>query len=238
MEKEKNLFKKATRANKKLRIALTGPSGSGKTYSALLLATGLSDKVALVDTESNSSTHYTDLFNYDYIDYNEHFESHIYRNYLDMIDMAEKNGYEVLVIDSFSHAWTGHKGILELNEAYANKEFRGNTWAAWSKTNVTAYYPLINKLLVESKMHIICTMRSKTEHAMDKDGAGKTVIRKIGTKTQQRDDVIYEFDTVLGLQHGEEGLVFPEKDRTRVVLSEGLTVDNKLVEKFKNYLKS
>ena len=44
-------FKKATREQAKLRLALCGPSGSGKTYTALAIATHLGQRVALARAE-------------------------------------------------------------------------------------------------------------------------------------------------------------------------------------------
>lgn len=51
-------FVKATRAAVKARIALAGPSGSGKTYTALTLATRLSDSVGVIDTERGRASLY------------------------------------------------------------------------------------------------------------------------------------------------------------------------------------
>ena len=48
-------LRKATRKQAKIKLALQGPSGSGKTYSALLLASGITDwsKIAVIDTENH-----------------------------------------------------------------------------------------------------------------------------------------------------------------------------------------
>ena len=62
-------------------------------------------------------------------------------------------------------------------------------------------------------MHIIVTMRSKTETVQ---GEGKKVM-KLGMKSEQRDGVEYEFTTVLDLQH-ESHLATATKDRTRLFM--------------------
>src|SRR5690606_1687083 len=49
-------FEEATKDAAKARIALTGPAGSGKTYTALMLAFGLGEKVAVIDTERGSAS--------------------------------------------------------------------------------------------------------------------------------------------------------------------------------------
>ena len=51
-----SIFKKATKAEAKLRMAIAGPSGSGKTYTSLAIATALGQRVALVDTEHGSAS--------------------------------------------------------------------------------------------------------------------------------------------------------------------------------------
>ena len=58
-------FKKATKEQAKLRLALFGVSGSGKTYTALRIATGLGGKIAVIDTERNSACKYSDRFDFD-----------------------------------------------------------------------------------------------------------------------------------------------------------------------------
>ncbi|MGJ3562103.1 AAA family ATPase [Streptomyces sp. INA 01156] len=55
----------ATKEQAKARIALTGPTGSGKTYSALVIGTGIGDRIALIDTEHGSASKYADEFAFD-----------------------------------------------------------------------------------------------------------------------------------------------------------------------------
>jgi len=95
---------------------------------------------------------------------------------------------------SFSQAWNGDKGILDLNNAFADRDFKGNTFRAWGKTNQIAYYPLMDKVLLKNNMHIIVTIRSKTDHQIMVNEFGKmTGVQKVGLKGEQRDGVIYEF---------------------------------------------
>lgn len=222
-----NLFQKAVRTQKAARIFIRGTSGSGKTYSSLLLAKALADgkPIAVIDTEKNSSTLYTDDksldVDFDVIDYNKLYQDHNPSHYIELIDMAEKNGYKVLIIDSLSHAWIGKGGILEINEQIAQAKYHGNSFAAWVKTTPEYYNPLINKIILGNDIHIIATGRTKTEYEVTKDDQGKTKITKFGTKTQQREGLDYEFDIVLDLQHGTEGIASPDKDRTRVIHKDG-----------------
>lgn len=200
------MFKKAERKQAKLRLALAGPSGSGKTYSALLIAKGLGGKIAVLDTEKGSASLYADLVDFDVVDLMAPFTP---ERYIEVIAAAEAAGYDTLVIDSYSHEWTGPGGCLEANEALAHSKFRGNTWAAWNETT-PRHRKLTNKIL-GSSMHIICTMRSKTETVQ---GEGKKII-KLGMKSEQRDGTDYEFTVVLDVAHDTHEAV-ASKDRTRL----------------------
>lgn len=200
------MFKKAERKQAKLRLALAGPSGSGKTYSALLIAKGIGGKIAVLDTETGSASLYSDLADYDVVDLAAPFTP---ERYIEVITAAEKAGYDTLIIDSYSHEWTGSGGCLEANEQLAHSKFKGNTWAAWNETT-PRHRKLTNKIL-GSAMHIICTMRSKTETVQ---GEGKKII-KLGMKSEQRDGTDYEFTVVLDVGHDSHE-ASASKDRTRL----------------------
>lgn len=200
------MFKKAERKQAKLRLALAGPSGSGKTYSALLLAMGLGGRIAVIDTEHGSASLYADLVDFDAMELHAPYSP---ERYIDAITAAEQAGYETLIIDSYSHEWTGSGGCLELNETVAHQKFRGNTWAAWNETT-PRHRKLTDKILTSS-MHIICTMRSKTETVQ---GEGKKIL-KLGMKSEQRDGTDYEFTVVLDLTH-DGHTATASKDRTKL----------------------
>ena len=94
-------FIKATKKQSKLRMALFGTSGSGKTFSALRIATGLGKKIAVIDTERGSASKYSDRFNFDVCE----LEKPTVDNMVKTISEAEENGYDVLIIDSLTHAF-------------------------------------------------------------------------------------------------------------------------------------
>ena len=200
------MFKKAERKQAKLRLALAGPSGAGKTYSALLIAKGIGGKIAVLDTEKGSASLYSDLVDFDVVDLTAPFTP---ERYIEVITAAEAAGYDTLIIDSYSHEWTGPGGCLEDNEKLAHSKFKGNTWAAWNETT-PRHRKLTNKIL-GSSLHIICTMRSKTETVQ---GEGKKII-KLGMKSEQRDGTDYEFTVVLDVAH-DSHVAVASKDRTRL----------------------
>ena len=61
-------------------------------------------------------------------------------------------------------------------------------------------------------MHIIITMRSKTETAQVEENGRKKVV-KLGMKAEQRDGFEYEMTAILDIQH-ETNYALPSKDRT------------------------
>lgn len=176
-------FKKAKRGLSKLRLALSGVSGSGKTYSALLLAKGLGGRIAVIDTERGSASLYADMPGIPEFDVLELEAPFSPERYVEAIRAAEDAGYDVLIIDSMTHEWTGKGGCLELVEEIAKARFRGNTWSAWSE--LTPRHRDFVDAILTSKLHVIATMRSKTETAQEEKN-GRKIVQKLGMKTEQR----------------------------------------------------
>jgi len=184
-------FTKAVKTQAKLRLCLIGPAGSGKTYSALSIGTGLAKllgkgKVALIDTEHGSASKYAGLFDFDTLQ----LDSFSAENY--MAGIKDASGYDVLIIDSLSHAWSGIGGILDQKNVMDARG--GNSFMNWGKLT-----PVLNRLvetILASDTHIICTLRSKMEYVQEKDDRGKVTIRKVGMQPVMRDGIEYEFDLV------------------------------------------
>lgn len=184
------MFKKAQKSQSKARIAIIGPSGSGKTYTALTIASAMGQRIALIDTENGSASKYADIFDFD----TANLTSYHPDNYIRMIREAESAGYDVLIIDSLSHAWSGPDGVLELVDKAAVK-YRDNRFSAWRDAS-----PIHNKLvhtIITANMHIIATMRSKTEWVTTTDEHGRMKPQKVGLAPIQRENIEYEFDIVM-----------------------------------------
>lgn len=193
-------FQKATKKQAKLRLAIFGPSGAGKTYSALRIATGMGGRVAVIDTEHGSASKYGDRFDFDVLN----LPGQDIRTYIKA--MAAATEYDVLIIDSLTHAW---KELLQEVDKLAYSKFGGNTWAAWSKG--TPKQNMMVDALLRFPGHIIATMRSKTEWTVqDKDGQ-KTPVR-VGLSPDQGKGIEYEFDMLMQLSPNHVAEVL--KDRT------------------------
>lgn len=174
------MFKKATKSSIKIRLALSGASGSGKTYSALAIASHLGKSIAVIDTEHGSAARYADIFQFDTCELTNHHPS----KYIEAIIAAEQAGYDVIIIDSLTHAW------------FAELELAGKGFDGWKNVR-----PLERKLIdtmLSSSAHLIATMRAKTEWILEeytaKDGKTKSAPKKIGTAPVQASGIEYEFD--------------------------------------------
>jgi hypothetical protein len=221
-------FKKAEKQQRMLRMALMGPSGSGKTLTSLLLAKELAEggTIALLDTERGSASLYSDRVEFDTCQL-ENFKP---QTYIEAIKMASEAGYKVLVIDSLSHAWSGEGGLLDQVSARGGNSFTDG----WGKVGT----PLQNQLLkaiLECPMHVIVTMRVKTEYVVEKDERGKSVPKRVGLTAVQREGVEYEFD-IIGLLDLQNTLTI-EKTRMMALTGEVISKpDGALARKIMGWL--
>lgn len=208
-----SIFQKAERRKAKLRLALCGPSGSGKTFSALKIAKGLTagipggGKIALIDTENGSGQLYCDIANYDVAEIAPPFSV---EKYIGAIKGAEEAGYDVLIIDSLSHAWSKAGGILDEVNKRGGKNSFTNGWR-----DATPLHDKFIDTILQSSIHIIATMRAKTAYEMEKDDKGKIVPVKKGMEPVQRSGLEYEFTVVLDMDN-ERHTATSGKDRTRL----------------------
>lgn len=195
-------FKRATKAAAKLRAAVFGPSGAGKTYTTLGVAKGLGGRVAVIDTERGSASKYSDRFEFDVLE----LDDQSIDGYVEAIRLAGQEGYDVLIIDSLSHAW---QTLLEEVEKLAKAKYRGNTWSAWSEGT-----PMQRKLvgaILDFPGHVLATMRSKTEWTTV-DNNGKKTPQRVGLAPEQGKGVEYEFDLLVEIS--TEHIANVIKDRT------------------------
>lgn len=186
------MFKKATKTQAKLRLTFDGPAGAGKTYSSLLLAKTLGGKVAVIDTEHGSASKYAHLFEFDTVALPEFSLD----TYMKAIAAAREAKYEVLVIDSLSHAWTGKGGALE--EVDRRSAGKASAFTSGWRDVTPKHNALVDAILAYPG-HVICTMRQKHEYVLEEDSKGKKVPRKVGMAPVQRDGMEYEFDVVADL---------------------------------------
>jgi hypothetical protein len=181
-------LRKSNRRQAKIKMALQGPAGSGKTYSSLLIAKGLLngrfEKVAVIDSEKGSSDLYADLGNYNVLALDDYSPE----KYIQAIDLCEKEGMEVIIIDSITHAW---EYLLDYHGSLS-----GNSFTNWNK--ITPRQRAFVERILNSSCHVIATMRTKQDYVLNQKD-GKYIPEKVGLKAVQRDGVEYEFTLILDL---------------------------------------
>lgn len=183
------VFKPATKEAAKARIALTGPSGSGKTYSALMLAFGLGESVALVDTERGSASKYVGRNGWQFQTVQPNSYSPL--SLVDTLGAAAGAGFDVLIIDSLSHYWMGTDGMLE----QVDRRSGNNKFTSGWKVVGPEEKKMIDAILAYPG-HIIVTLRTKTEYVLETNDRGKQEPKRVGLKPVQREGIEYEFDLI------------------------------------------
>jgi hypothetical protein len=205
------MLRQATRTKAKIRLGLSAVSGGGKTYSAILIAKGLSkgdlSKVAIIDTENGSADLYAHMGNYNVLTLNAPFSP---ERYIDAIKTCEDAGINVIIIDSITHEWDGKGGCLQIQEQLGGK------YQDWAK--VTPRHQAFIDAILQSKCHMITTVRRKQDYEMTKDSSGKMKVEKAGLKEVTREGFEYELtaNIELDIRHNATAL----KDRTGLFMDQ------------------
>lgn len=211
-------FAPAVRLNTPMIIGISGASGSGKTFTALTLAMGLAGpegKIAFIDTEGRRSLHYADLkgpdgkllFAFDHCDMPAPYSP---ARFLDALTTAEKAGYAVIVVDSFSDEYVGAGGLVDMADAELARV--KNSAAAWAKPK--AQHKLVTRWLRQSRVHVIFCLRAEEKVRLEKvmrDGREQTVVVPIGWVPITEKNVPYEMGTSFMLTPDAPGVPKPIK---------------------------
>lgn len=193
------MFKPAQKQQSKLRMTIDGPAGSGKTYTALRFAHSITarigGKIAVIDTERGSASKYVGEapdgipWQFDVLELQQFSPE----RYTEAILAAGRAGYAVLVIDSLSHAWEGVGGALEIKDRVAGSGGE-NSFTAWR--HVTPLHNRMVDSILQAPMHVITTMRSRTEYVVETKDGRIVGVRRVGLAPVQRPGMEYEFDIV------------------------------------------
>ena len=220
-------LRQSERRQAKIKMALQGSAGSGKTYSSLLLAKGLTggnlSKVAIIDTENGSADLYAHLGNYNVLSLQPPFTP---QKYVEAIELCEKAGMEVIILDSISHCWDY---LLDYHSSLA-----GNSFTNWAK--IKPLEKLFIDKILQSNAHVIATMRTKQDYVLNQKD-GKYIPEKVGLKSVQRDGLDYEFTLVfdLDIKH----FAVSSKDRTGLFMGKPeFTISENTGKKILNWCNS
>lgn len=163
---------KAMRTKSKASIVIEGLAGTGKTGLALLIAKTLSPKgydgLFFVDTENKSADLYEGIpmsdgekcLPFTKVDLTGE-DGYQPSNFLQLREMAIKDGYDVFVQDSTSHAWVGRAGVLELVAKLEEENSKLNKFNAWGNAVVMSEKNGLADMLRDPSIHVISTVRLK-----------------------------------------------------------------------------
>ena len=203
-------LEQAKKQQVKLRVGISSPSGFGKTYSALLLAFGITGdwkKIAVIDTENSSASLYSALGDYNTLNLESPYSP---ERYIEAIRIAENAKMEVVIIDSITHEWNGKGGCLQIHEQL------GGRFQDWARVS-PRHQALIDAIL-QSKCHVITSVRKKIDYSMDKDSNGRTKVVKLGLKDITREGLDYEMTLNFEIIN-DNHLVIASKDRTGLFMN-------------------
>ena len=204
-------LRKATRQKAKIKLGLSAVAGGGKTMSAILIGKGLANgnlsKVAMIDTENGSGDLYAHIGAYNILPLVAPFTP---EKYVSAIKECEDAGMEVIIIDSITHEWDGKGGCLEIQSDL------GGRYQDW-KTVTPRHQNFINAIL-QSKCHVITTVRRKQDYDMSKNEIGKSTVTKVGLKEVTREGFEYEVTTNLELDQRHNATA--SKDRTGLFMGQ------------------
>ena len=188
----------AKRNNAKPLIGLYAQSGAGKTYSALLLARGFvgpNGRICMIETESGrgeayaSPTEYPEIGGYDVISLTDNFSP---ATYGEAITIAEKGGYDAMIVDSASHEWEGTGGVLDMAETRAASGMKGVL--VWQKPKIDHQKHFMLRFMQTSIPLVILNMRAKypmVEVFNPKKNRNEPQ-RSETLEPKQSDDILYE----------------------------------------------
>jgi hypothetical protein len=157
-------FRPAKREQIPLLLGVAGGTGSGKTLSALRMARGIAEggPFAFVDTENGRGLHYADQFpEMQHGDLRAPFRPDAYTDaiqdgFAHLKDVPKER--RVVVVDSFSHEWTGDGGCLDWVDEITNGDPKRNP-QAWAKVK-PAHRKMMTRLL-GLDAHVILCLRAE-----------------------------------------------------------------------------
>lgn len=205
---------KAVREKVDTKIMLFSPSGAGKTYSALRLATGMASEISknegrparilFGNTEASRGYYYADEFTYDIVDLIPPYNPEMF---VDFINYAVAEKYDILIIDSISPEWEGKGGCLELQQQ------AGGRYTDWAK--ISPRHDKFIQAIINAPIHIINTARAKSAYETSKDDRGKVTPTKIGLDAKQREGMDFEHTCVFQIDTATH-MATVQKDNTHI----------------------
>lgn len=171
---------KAKRQRRPLKIGLEGLSGSGKTFTGLRMAfamrrAGIGKRIVVADSENESAGLYDGIqidgekWEYDVCPLP--VEAQHPKGYTDCYEFLVRQGFDIILIDSMTHAW---KGALNRVDEIAARNKGDKFGAGWRA--VTPEQEQMMRVLTDGRAHLITTTRVKGEYERVEGQGGRDKI--------------------------------------------------------------
>lgn len=178
-------FETATKEARPVRALLDGPPGSGRLQAALRMASALGERIAVIDTERGRCRQYADEVAFDVTE----MTSFDPRDLCLALYEAAIDGYDVVVIATWSAFWAGPEGVRDL---VAQRGGKGGRDAAWDEVRP------VERQMIEAVQcfpgHVVAVLRNRLEAVLAADAAGRTVPTRVSLRAEARDGLEYDVD--------------------------------------------
>jgi len=186
------LIERAVHDPHPVKMLLAGGPGTGKTLSSLRVARALAGpwgRVVVLDADAGARAHYYAGWQadaepplaYDRLDLAGQAPDFRPSAYVDALQLCAREGYDVVVVDGLSQAWSGVGGLLDQRDrlAAAGRD-------PWPE--LVPQHRALVRALQTVPVHVIATVRLQRPLLQDDP---PSVLR-----IDQREDLRYEFDVV------------------------------------------
>lgn len=184
--------RQARRSEAKPLIGLYAESGAGKTLSALYLARGFvgpTGKIGMIETESGRGEAHVDSIEggFEVISLRDDFSP---RTFGEAFTLAEKSGWDALIVDSASHEWEGIGGVLHM--AAENQAAGKKGPLVWQAPKIDHQRHFTGRLLQTPIKLVIVCMRAKYPMHEDQKNGKKEWVRSTVLEPKQSEDILFE----------------------------------------------
>lgn len=120
-------------------------------------------------------------------------------SYIEVMEDAAREGYDITILDSITHCWAGAGGVLD-RKANIERAGKANSWTAWA--TITPEQDAFVDAMLSIPTHLIATIRMKVTHEIQKnETTGKNDVVEIGLEEIQRSTIRYEFTAIGTMDH-------------------------------------
>lgn len=180
----------------KLRFLFDGETKGGKTLTALKFARALvgpDGMFGVIDSEGGKSRMYIGSKDVGAFPLELLTDDCSPTEYIARMKYLVEGGCQALVIDSLSHAWVGPNGVIDQVDQWTARSTSKNSFTSgWSKG--TPEHNKLIRAINHCPVHLLATLRVKSDYVVDSGPKGKSEPKKIGLAAVQRDGLDYEFD--------------------------------------------